>query len=37
MMELEITYAVGTERADRTASRELVIMNWEPDALGQLF
>lgn len=25
------------QRVDRAASRELVIMNWEPDALGQLY
>ncbi len=37
MMELEIMYSVGAVRAGRTASRELVITNWEPDALGQLF
>ena len=35
--ELEITYSVGVARAGREASRELVITNWEPDALGQLF
>lgn len=34
-MELEIMYSVGVERAGRAASRELVIMNWEADALGQ--
>ena len=36
-LDLEITYSVGTELAGRAASRELVITNWEPDALGQLF
>lgn len=35
MHDLEITYTVGTA-ADRRASRELVITNWEIGA-GQLF
>lgn len=37
MHELEITYTVGTADARKAPSRELVIMNWEQDALGQLF
>lgn len=37
MLDLEITYTVGMADSRRAASRELVIMNWEPDALGQLF
>lgn len=35
--DLEITYTVGLADSRREASRELVITNWEPDALGQLF
>ena len=36
MLELEIGYSVGREKSGKQ-SRELVITNWEPDALGQLF
>ena len=37
MHDLEITYNVGTERAGRQASQELVITNWDSTALGDLF
>lgn len=35
--ELDITYSVGSNRAGSKASKELIICNWEPAALGGLF
>lgn len=37
MLDLEITYSLGTDRTGRGATRELVITNWPPDAFDQLF
>jgi DNA adenine methylase len=37
MHDLEITYTVGVEREGRKASKELVITNWNPEVMGQLF
>lgn len=37
MEELGIKYSVANAHAAPQTSRELVIMNWEPDALGGLF
>jgi DNA adenine methylase len=37
MLDLEITYSLGSDRTGRGAARELVITNWSPDAFGQLF
>ena len=36
IMELNIKYAVANVEAQQT-SKELVILNWQPDALGSLF
>ena len=36
--QLDITYSVGNQRKGKAErSGELVIMNWEPSALGGLF
>lgn len=37
MLELNIRYSVANNHGQPQSSRELVIMNWQPDALGQLF
>ncbi|GGY03744.1 DNA adenine methylase [Paludibacterium paludis] len=37
MESLGIKYAVANVHGEAQESRELVIMNWQPDALGQLF
>lgn len=37
MEGVDIKYAVANRHGDVPTSKELVIMNWQPDALGQLF
>jgi DNA adenine methylase len=37
MMSLDIKYAVASLHGDVQTSKELVILNWEPAALGELF
>lgn len=37
MMELDIKYSVANAYGRPEISKELVIMNWTPEALGQLF
>lgn len=37
MEGLDIKYSVDNLRGDAKTSRELVIMNWEPEVFGGLF
>ena len=37
MHELGIKYSVGNNHGEPESSNELVITNWSPEALGQLF
>ena len=37
VMDIDIKYSVGNAQSRPETSRELVIMNWEPAALGDLF
>lgn len=37
MHELGIKYSVGNNHGEPDSSNELVITNWSPEALGQLF
>jgi DNA adenine methylase len=37
MLDHDIKYAMANNHGDVPASKELVILNWEPEALGGLF
>lgn len=37
MMGLDIKYSIANAHGQPATSKELVIMNWEADSLGQLF
>lgn len=37
MMGLDIKYSVSNTHGQPATSKELVIMNWEAESLGQLF